>query len=139
MGECIANCRAVVDNTVMVGCKAALFFGFGYASGHFLNYTVQTLQSSFFKKTFVNPWAGGICSGIFVVVDFLAKTLFEKVLGEDYAKRPLVVMARIALGVPVTVFFCGLEGLAITPYAALATIVCSIASYVFLQEVVKRY
>lgn len=135
----LAKCKAILGETVLIGCKTALFVGCGNLCGHFLNYTVQVIKSSFFKTNFVTPWTGGICCGIFVIVDYLAQALFEKILGQEYAGRPLIVMARIALCIPISAFLCSLEGLVISLDAAAATVICAIACYTIFHEISKRY
>jgi hypothetical protein len=139
MSSILANCRTAFDGTLQVAFKSTFFFAIGNVCGQLLNYTVQQIKPSFFKSNFVNPWTAGLCSAIFVIVDFFAQTLFEKLFGSEAANRPIMVMARVVICVPVTIFFCTLEGSVIAPVPALATIICSIAGFVLLKEIAKRY
>lgn len=139
MGQFISQCKSILDGTAMVVCKGALFVGLGNICGHLLTHAVKVIKPTFFKTDFVDPWTAGICCGIFVIVDFFARSLFEKIFGEEYASKPLVVMARVALCVPAAVFLCSLEGITITLTGALAAIVGAIAGSIFLYQLSIQY
>jgi hypothetical protein len=73
----------------------------GYLSGHAINYLNQYFNPGkiIIGKPIVpliDPVVAGGCSLIFAAVDFLAKAIFEKILGESLNEKPLVQTLRMS-------------------------------------------
>jgi hypothetical protein len=72
----------------------------GYFNGHAINYLNQYFNPGKIiigkpMVPLINPWVSGGCSLIFAAVDFLAKAVFDKFLGEELSEKPLVQTLRM--------------------------------------------
>lgn len=126
----------LVDFAVDVGAVSAL----GFVSGHLLNHVVQVLTpTSFFSKIpFLNPLSGSICCGVFIIVDFIVKSIFQAILGPEKASEAKIVILRVVICIPIAAVLTNFEGFLITFAAAFAVIITALVGYAIIQEVARR-
>ena len=76
---------------------------------------------------------------IFCIVDYIAKGLFDKILGEKNKKSPLSIVTRVTFSISVATLLTASEGFILTFPAGFSVVITAIVGYVFLSKLAVLY